>query len=146
MTELVFQRETVSLQGPGGQQLSGRGRHPDRGYRLDHRPRMVRRRYLRLRRGCDQGTRSILSPPSIRDVTLFIPREHCDKILFPQLSTPLSLGRNVKIVPLATPSTSISTGSLAIVTGWGKTSVRAALSNAVCRFAFRSGTIFGRAY
>nr|XP_012218765.1 PREDICTED: trypsin-1-like [Linepithema humile] len=45
-----------------------------------------------------------------------------------KLTNPVSLGKNAKIVALATPSTNIKTGSKAIVAGWGKTSTNGASS------------------
>lgn len=64
----------------------------------------------------------------ITDISTIIPHEWYDEdtydydVALIKLSTPLSLGRNAKIILLATPSINIKTGSKAIVSGWGKTS------------------------
>ncbi|CAL1683639.1 unnamed protein product [Lasius platythorax] len=62
----------------------------------------------------------------ITNISLIIPHEWFDEdtydydVALIKLPTPLSLGRNAKIVTLATPSINIKTGSNAIVSGWGK--------------------------
>ncbi|EFN73594.1 Trypsin-4 [Camponotus floridanus] len=64
----------------------------------------------------------------ITNISSIIPHEWYDEdtydydVALIKLITPLSLGRNAKIIILATPPINIKTGSKAIVSGWGKTS------------------------
>lgn len=80
--------------------------------------------------------------PSFLFLSLPLSRARYSLILWKdsfQLSAPISLGRNARIVPLATASTpSPKAGSRAMVAGWGKTSVRALLSLSLfLSFGFR---------